>query len=443
MIGTIRPAHEQPEVAEWRPFPGEMESGGPTFVTREIDVLNVIRALDHRIPLPIGHLLFISEQANEPMLQHCKANRKRFALARTANTKGKAPAHEDNPNHASTSEPIRLGLIQKDYHFLWIKAIPWKSAECDIEVWGIPYNAIIDSGAAVLATLLRVVERAGRRKYLIMLTEKDHLVSADEEKIKTVRRMTNVAFRLGKSAHAPTLSFRIKQLNVPILNEDKWNDWWDAYLELSFCLVEVIFHWFEPAPEGEGSEVPNDEVELLIVQAWRTETEGELLGIVFGKVEEGNLALITSELLVFLAQLVDGLPLDILSRCDSKPDPDVLPRTLAPYLLWSACTELDADNCLYPSQDLYLEIDVTDLVLWDPVVRRVNARVTDDDDDDDDEEEEEEEEELDTDPDDPDYVGKEETEGEVERQEDEEEPTEEESGPEEPSNRPRRSKEEE
>ncbi|GBG84493.1 hypothetical protein CBR_g38776 [Chara braunii] len=37
MIGTIRPVPEPKEVAEWRPSLGEMESGGPTFVTGEID----------------------------------------------------------------------------------------------------------------------------------------------------------------------------------------------------------------------------------------------------------------------------------------------------------------------------------------------------------------------------------------------------------------------
>ncbi|GBG47192.1 hypothetical protein CBR_g86693, partial [Chara braunii] len=196
MIGTIRPAPEQKEVAEWRPSPGEMESRGPTFVTGEIDVLNIVRALDHRIPLPIGHLLSIMEQVNERMLQHCKANQKRFALARTTNTKAKSPTPDDNK--AGPSEPIRLGLIQKDDHFLRIKPIPWKFAKCDIEIWGVPYNAIIYSGAAVLAISLRVVERAGRNGDLIMLIEKDQLVSADDENIKTVGRMTNVAFRLGK-----------------------------------------------------------------------------------------------------------------------------------------------------------------------------------------------------------------------------------------------------
>ncbi|GBG74822.1 hypothetical protein CBR_g19334 [Chara braunii] len=193
MIGTIRPEPESRDVGEWRPSSSEMETAGPTFVTGEIDVLDVTRALDHRIPLPIGHLLSISEQANERMMQHCKANRKRFALARAKDQKAKAPALEEKADVAS--DPIRVGLIQKDDHFLRIKPIPLKSAECDIKVWGVPYSAIIDSGAAVLAISLRVVDRAGRKSDLIMLTEKDQLVSADEEKIKTVGRMTNVAFQ--------------------------------------------------------------------------------------------------------------------------------------------------------------------------------------------------------------------------------------------------------
>ncbi|GBG66095.1 hypothetical protein CBR_g55438 [Chara braunii] len=110
-------------------------------------------------------------------------------------------------------------------------------------------------------------------------------------------------------------------------------------------------------------------MELLIIQAWRTAEQGDLLGIVFGKVEEGNLPLITDELLVFLTQLVDDLPLDILSRSDEQPGTHMLSRTLEPHLMWSTCTEIDEDNCLYPSQALYLEIDVTDLTFWDPIAR--------------------------------------------------------------------------
>ncbi|GBG73192.1 hypothetical protein CBR_g12910 [Chara braunii] len=229
----------------------------------------------------------------------------------------------------------------------------------------------------------------------------------------------------------PTLSFRIRELSVSILDEDKWNEWWDAYVGLGFCLVDVLFHWAEPAPKAEGGEVRNDKVELLIVQAWRMDMEGELLGILFGKVEIGHLDAITDELLVFLAQLVDDLPLDILSSCDEKSGTDVLARMLAPHLLWSTCTELDGDYCLYPSPSLYLEIDVTDLTLWDPFVRRGNALGASDEEEE--EQEEAKEEESGTDQDDPDYI----------RSGEEKEVTGEESGSGEPSCRPRQSKEEE
>ncbi|GBG79370.1 hypothetical protein CBR_g29518 [Chara braunii] len=169
------------------------------------------------------------------------------------------------------------------------------------------------------------------------------------------------------------LSFRIRQLEVPILDLGKWAGWWNAYVTLSFCLLEVVFHWAEPADKDEEDEVPDDEVELLIVQAWRTDMEGELLGILFGKVRDDHLKPITSEDSVFLAQLLDDLPLDIILRCDEWPTVATLTRTLVPHLLWSRCTELDGDNCYYPSSGHYLVIDVTDLTLWDPVIRRVKV----------------------------------------------------------------------
>ncbi|GBG86314.1 hypothetical protein CBR_g41308 [Chara braunii] len=132
------------------------------------------------------------------MLQHCKANRKRFALAKLATAKGKAPVKETKLDTPGPSEPVLLGLLQKSDHFLRIKATPWESAECDVEIWGLPYNAILDSEGAVLAISLRVVERAGRRKDLVPLNEGDRLISADEEKIRAIGKMTNVAFKLGK-----------------------------------------------------------------------------------------------------------------------------------------------------------------------------------------------------------------------------------------------------
>ncbi|GBG77285.1 hypothetical protein CBR_g23614 [Chara braunii] len=211
---------------------------------------------------------------------------------------------------------------------------------------------------------------------------------------------------LWQSARAPTLSYRIKENSVPLLREEKWDVWWEDYIELTFCLLEIKFRWSEAAPFGEGPEHPEDSVELLIIQAWRTAEQGDLLGFVYGKVEEGNLTLITDELLVFLTQLVDDLPLDILSRNDEQPGTHVLSRTLEPHLVWSTCTEIDEDNCLYPSQALYLEIDVTNLTFWDPIARRNAAQ---DDEIGRAEEEEEEEEPSSEERDDPDYIPEKET----------------------------------
>ncbi|GBG78336.1 hypothetical protein CBR_g26365 [Chara braunii] len=153
-----------------------------------------------------------------------------------------------------------------------------------------------------------------------------------------------------------------------------------------------------------GNEGPRPQYKLgdiVQVKKCARQEQGDLLGIVFGKVEEGNLALITDELQVFLTQLVDDLPLDILSHSDKQPGTHVLSRTLEPHLVWSTCMEIDEDNCLYPSQALYLDIDVTDLTFWDPIARQ---NVAQDEEIGGADEEEEEEEPSSEERDDPDYV---------------------------------------
>ncbi|GBG58851.1 hypothetical protein CBR_g250 [Chara braunii] len=185
----------------------------------------------------------------------------------------------------------------------------------------------------------------------------------------------------------PALSFRIRQLDVPILDATKWAQWWHAYMALNFCLLEVVFHWAKPAQRSKKDEIPDNKSELLIVQAWRTDTKGEILGILFGEVCDGHLDSITDEVLVFLTQLLDDLPLDILSHCDERSGTATLARTLTPYLMWSTCTVLDVDHCYYPFEGAYLVIDVTDLSFLDPLIPRVNVAETS-------EEAEEEEEEA-------------------------------------------------
>ncbi|GBG71802.1 hypothetical protein CBR_g9211 [Chara braunii] len=126
------------------------------------------------------------------------------------------------------------------------------------------------------------------------------------------------------------------------------------------------------------------------------------------------------------------MPLDILSRYDNQSGTHVLSRTLEPRLLWSTCTELDGGNCVHPSQALFLEIDVTDLTVWDPIIRQGNAWQEEQEGEEEGEEEEEEEKESSEDSEDPDYI-----------QEEEEEPSGEEEVAGGPSQQPERSREEE
>ncbi|GBG66481.1 hypothetical protein CBR_g63064 [Chara braunii] len=236
---------------------------------------------------------------------------------------------------------------------------------------------------------------------------------------------------LARSVVEASLSFTIRQLDVLILDAVKWTQWWQTYVALSFCLLDAVFHWAEPSGTCEENEIPDDEIELLLVQTWRTNTEGDFLGILFGEVRDGHLTSITAELLVFLSQVLDDLPLEILSRCDQKPRTATLVRTLEPHLLWSACTELEEGSYYVPSAGAYLNIDVTDLSTWDPLIRRAPAGETSEEEEEDDEEEasgEEEDREYD-----PDYQGTEDEElGEADS---EEEANEEENAPRDSVNR--------
>ncbi|GBG89997.1 hypothetical protein CBR_g50089 [Chara braunii] len=96
-------------------------------------------------------------------------------------------------------------------------------------------------------------------------------------------------------------------------------------------------------------------LELLIIQAWRTDVEGDLLGFLFGSVRPGHRQPITQELVVQLAQLADDLSLDIVSQSGDSPAPHVITRTLAPYLQWTACLEEPGSESTLPSRQEYLK----------------------------------------------------------------------------------------
>ncbi|GBG84241.1 hypothetical protein CBR_g38212 [Chara braunii] len=94
---------------------------------------------------------------------------------------------------------------------------------------------------------------------------------------------------------------------------------------------------------------------LLIIQAWRTNVEGDLLGFLFGSEQSGWRQLIAQELIVPIVQLADDLSPDIYSESDDNPAPYILERSLDPYLQWTACLEELRDEDTLPSRQEYLK----------------------------------------------------------------------------------------
>ncbi|GBG71879.1 hypothetical protein CBR_g10815 [Chara braunii] len=137
-------------------------------------------------------------------------------------------------------------------------------------------------------------------------------------------------------------------------------------------------------------------LELLIIQAWRTEVEGDLLGFLFGSVRPDHHQPIVHELMVPLAQLADDLPLEIVSQSDDSPVPHILPRTLTPYLQWSACLEEPGSGRNPPSQRNYLDPhEIVDLAFFQDRTASENEEVEIEAEEEISEEEEEVEEEAD------------------------------------------------
>ncbi|GBG59301.1 hypothetical protein CBR_g32314 [Chara braunii] len=199
MIGAIRLA---PDDLEWV----DRESNpGPQFPTRDIDVLKTLKQLDIRVPIPVGHLLTISEAANDKLLQHCQKNQKRFTYQRIQRMlKKKEGSEEVAPPESDTREPepeaariAAISLAEKD-HFIRARPVLWKSAEYDCEVWGKPFNTLIDTGSFAVAISLDTVKMTGRLGSILPQSGKNNYVSADEEAMNIVGIIENVAVKVGR-----------------------------------------------------------------------------------------------------------------------------------------------------------------------------------------------------------------------------------------------------
>ncbi|GBG88597.1 hypothetical protein CBR_g48127 [Chara braunii] len=95
--------------------------------------------------------------------------------------------------------------------------------------------------------------------------------------------------------------------------------------------------------------------ELLIIQGWRTNAEGDLIGFLFGSVRPGRRQLIAQELIAPIVQLADDLSPDIYFQSGNSPAPYIFERSLDPYLQWTSCLEEPRDEDTLPSRQEYLK----------------------------------------------------------------------------------------
>ncbi|GBG80478.1 hypothetical protein CBR_g30940 [Chara braunii] len=199
MIGAIRSAQGDLEWVDRDSNPG------PQFRTGDIDVLKTLKQLDIRVPIPVGHLLTISEVANDKLLQHCQKNQKRFTYQRIQRMmKKKEEGEEVAPLELDTKEPepeaariAAISLAEKD-HFVRARPVLWKSAEYDCEIWGKPFNALIDTGSSAVAISLHTVKKTGQLGSLLPQSSKDNYVSSDEEEMNIVGVIENVVVKVGR-----------------------------------------------------------------------------------------------------------------------------------------------------------------------------------------------------------------------------------------------------
>ncbi|GBG68838.1 hypothetical protein CBR_g3532 [Chara braunii] len=219
--------------------------------------------------------------------------------------------------------------------------------ECYAVVWGIqhfhPYlygqKFLLVKDHEPLLALKRLTNYTGMiGRWAVRLQEYDFdIIHWKTERHKNADGLTRL--------HHPT-----KVAKVPLIKPLQWEIWCEEYSTLSLCLVGIALTCTQDSEHRAASE----SVEVLIIQAWRKDVEGDLFGFIFRTVDPGHRQTIVWELLVPFPQLLEDLPTDIVSHCDENPAPHVLSRNLTPYLQWSACLEDRGGGGSCPSRAEYL-----------------------------------------------------------------------------------------
>ncbi|GBG74174.1 hypothetical protein CBR_g17888 [Chara braunii] len=438
MVGAIRSA---PDDLEWV----DRESNpGPQFRTGEIDVLQALKQLGIRVPIPVGHLLTISEEANDKLLQHCQKNQKRFTYQRIQRMLKKKEGNEEvaQPEpEAGEPEATRIAtisLVEKD-HFVRARSVLWKSAEFDCEIWGKPFNALIDTRSSAVAISLDTVRKTRRLGFILPQSAKDNYVSVDEEAMNIVGIIENVAVKpeaisailaqVGPSGLESVVEYASKSVpackrnyaaptgecyaalwgishfrtylygrkftlvtdHEPLLALKKSKDYSGMIGRWATVLQSMDFDIRYRKHERHGNadrltrlHRPEKVLKSEEVIPWN-EPEQEI-GPRYG--QSGRRQLIALELIALIVQLADDLSPDIYSQSDDSPALYIFERSLDPYLQWTACLEEPRDEDTLPSRQEYLK--PYDIIPHTFYPRAEEVVIDDDDEEDEDEETSEE-----------------------------------------------------
>ncbi|GBG67574.1 hypothetical protein CBR_g703 [Chara braunii] len=159
----------------------------------------------------------------------------------------------------------------------------------------------------------------------------------------------------------------------------------ETFEELSFCLTRAQVKWTGTIEHPTWIE----NLELLIIQGWRTNTEGNLIEFLFGSVRPGRRQLIAQEHIAPIVQLADNLSPDIYFQSDNSPAPYIFERSLDPYLQWTSCLEEPRDEDTLPSRQEYLKL--YEIIPYAFYPRAEEVVIDDDEEEEDDDEETSEE----------------------------------------------------
>ncbi|GBG84564.1 hypothetical protein CBR_g38846 [Chara braunii] len=223
--GTIGVIHhvqritEESDLGPWRPGFEDLMAPGPEYKDGHIDVLDALKALDLRVPVPIPYLLTISEAANEKLIERCLKNRRRFEESR----KGEKPVlrdlptnEESQPSTSKVHEANRVGMIQT------VDPASEKPEAYDV-LLGIPWQAAVgarmhfDSFKVVLTSAHPKPQTIPMRLAVRMRTQPTPRITTKAHQINMIRRL---------SPGENETSSETDETDVPDRYPIRVQDWW-------------------------------------------------------------------------------------------------------------------------------------------------------------------------------------------------------------------------